>query len=239
MTKHITTAKKTKIDSPLTIIVPAATPGNRMKGKGAISLFELNHGTTLIEHQLRILTKVYPHADIIYCIGFDAVHIIKKVRKNFPIRFVINENYSITNIMHSIALAYMATLPSNLLIIMGDLYFNTYAINDMVDVSKMLVDTNSTIGKYEVGLVVDNHEHITNMSYGVDQKWGQVVHLTGNELALFAAMMENYINHSYKFIHECLNTIIKRGGVFIAYQQSKAKIINIDTQESLTKAKQL
>ena len=63
----------------LSVIIPAAGMGRRMKSYGPKALIEINkNGTTIIERQINLLWKVYPGAEIFVVIGFEG----EKIRKS-------------------------------------------------------------------------------------------------------------------------------------------------------------
>lgn len=232
------TVEAKKSNSHLTVILVAASPVERMRGRGPVSLFDVGKGVCLLEKQLDIVSKTFPKSDIIVCVGFEAQKVINKINNRWTnVRFIINENYETTNIMHSIGLSYINTMPSDILVIHGDLLFNVCAMNSIVTPSSsILIDTGGLIRKEEIGISLNTKGNVSTISYGLEKKWGQMVYLTSTELTLFKKLMSNFKQHSNKFLHECLNIIINKGGTFVGVEPNKLRIIDIDNQDDLEKA---
>lgn len=240
--RHITSTKRVAPssikDDALTIIIPAASVGKRMKSLGPKALLPLNRGVTILERQLTMLWAEYPQAEIIVVVGFQGDKVRKHFRGTLPVRFITNPFYEDTNVAHSLQLAIQATISPRVLIVYGDLVFNASAVRTLATgPSAMLVDSKGHFKAEEVG--VQTHEGVvTNLSYGLDTKWGQMVYLVDNELRLFETAVFN--TETEKWLgYELLNNVVNRGGVFSAIEPQRMRITEVDTPKELELARMI
>lgn len=234
--RHIAPSRLPKDDGRLSIIIPAAGIGKRMKSRGPKCLLPIHHGMSILEIQIRTIMKVYPHADIIIVGGFECQKIRNTLWGNFPVRIVCNHNYETTNVTHSVSIGLDAMLPGPLLIIHGDLVFNTQAIKDLAGKQSALLVAGIQLEPHEVG-IGQQDGLVTTLSYALPAKWGQMAYLQDKELDIFMKAAWNYRISSQWFLHEALNYVMDKGGKFLAHQPAHAKIVEIDHYSDLTKAK--
>ena len=223
--------------SNLSVIIPAAGMGHRMKSYGPKALIKINSRTTLIERQIKIIWKNYPDCEIFVVVGFDSDK-IKKSLSRYPVRFIENPIHEKTNVLYSIGIATQATITDKILIVYGDLVFNEHAIKGIVgDESKIVVDNNGHMDKREVGLVCEKNE-IKNFSFGLEKKWSQIAYLRGKELSLFKDVCCSK-DTSQWFGYEALNRVIENEGNLFGFSNKKMKIVEIDIAKDLNKLKLL
>jgi choline kinase len=236
--RHISPAKRTipGRSSELAVIIPAAGIGRRMKDKNPKAL-SMIHGTSLIERQINAVWTQFPKSEIFVVVGYQADKIRDSLH-DYPIRFIHNPIYESTNVAFSIGLALQASTSRDALIVYGDLYFNKEAISHISDGnSKILVDTARNFSQEEVGFVTDEHNRVTNFSYGLSRKWAQIAYLTDWELDLFKSICYN-VDAGRWFGYEALNETIEKGGRLETQEVSSSYVIDIDTQQDLQKANQ-
>jgi choline kinase len=240
MTKHntrfIAPAKKIiagKGSSNLSIIIPAAGASRKMKSLGSRSLIELKNGQNVLFRQLSILSEIYPQAEIIVVLGFEAFKVYKHLPRN--VRAVINHNYDSSSVLYSIMLGLINAVNDNILVVYGDLVFNHEAIDGIsTEHSAAVIDSKGMIGKEEVGVVlVDNQ--ISYFSYGVPAKWSQILFLTGKELELFRVMCMQK-DRQKMFPFEIMNDIIEKIGYLPYTENPNSKIVEIDTIKDIQEA---
>ena len=63
-------------DNPLTVIIPVAGMGHRMKSYGPKCLLQANQKETIIEKTISNVRKEYPYSDIIVVVGFESEKIV-------------------------------------------------------------------------------------------------------------------------------------------------------------------
>lgn len=223
------------MEDKLTIIIPAAGLGRRMKSYGPKSLISLGNGQLLLSRQLDILHKLYPKAEIVVVLGFDA----DKVYKILPpyVRTVENEFYDETNVVRSIALGLRASNGNNskLLLVYGDLVFNSKTFEALnLDTSQIIIDNNGQILEGEVGLTVNNH-YVTYFAYGLPTKWTHIALLTGRELQLFKQLVGNK-NFKKHYGFEIMNMLLEQGCKLKAIEPTAMAITEIDTSKDIERA---
>jgi choline kinase len=225
------------MDKELTIIIPAAGLGRRMKSYGPKSIIYLNQNQTLIGRQLSILKDIFPSADIIVVLGFEAEKVYKMLPRN--VRVVENEHYDSTNVARSLFLGINASKHSNTLIVYGDLVFNeqTFRGLPLDSGSFVIIDNKNQIREYEVGLtVVDGHA--TQFSYGLPTKWAQIAYLSGKDLDNFYNSAAD-IDHKKYYGFEILNNVIERGSKLSVIEPEGMKIYEIDSSKDIEEAKKI
>jgi GTP:adenosylcobinamide-phosphate guanylyltransferase len=201
----------------LSVIIPAAGPGKRMKSYGPKALIQLRDGETVISRQIRLIKQTYPNVDIVVVVGFEADKVCKELPKD--VITVYNENYEETNVAYSINLGLTKVQNPASLIVYGDLVFK------------------KQIGEEEVGVtIVDNY--ITRFSYGLPIKWAQIAYLIGRELELFNKHAS--VKNKEKFFgFEILNKILDSDGKLKAIETVNMKIAEIDTSKDINNAKRI
>jgi len=235
-TRHINPAKRIipGKSAELSIIIPAAGIGRRMKSKEPKALLRIDD-KSIIERQLSILWETYPKSDIVVVVGYKAAEVRNRL-KDYPVRFVYNPIHETTNVGFSIGLGVQACISPHCLIVYGDLIFNENAIKTITSgKSKLLIDVNNNINDDEVGLIIDEKQRVTNLSFGLPQKWAQIAYLEGSELDLFKNACYNDNNQRW-FGYELLNEIINHNGTLEAHSVSSSLIFDVDTTQDLNKA---
>ena len=149
---------KQRKEDPITVIIPAAGEGRRMKSYGPKSLIRLTKESVL-ERQIRIITKIIDNVNFIVVTGFEC----DKLMESCPDYFIKleNENYKITNVSRSISIALRAVKAERVLIIYGDLVFNERALSKMDYSASCTSARNDEFRQSEVGCIIDADGYIT------------------------------------------------------------------------------
>lgn len=216
--------------SNLSIVIPAAGTGKRMRTYGSKSLLQLKDGRTLLRKQLDTIKLSYPKSEIILVLGFD----IDRVQKIVPsgIRIIENENYESTNTARSIGIGLRASNSKKNLVIYGDLIFNQPCIENLPNESCLIVDSKKKLNKSEVGITCENGYAI-HLDFGLPLKWCSIMLLVGKELDLFKSI--SLLSDKKKLSsHEIINLIIEQGGLFKCLEPKKMKITEIDSSKDLS-----
>ncbi len=233
----ITHANKTKKYS---IIIPGASAGKRMKLYGPKPLITIKN-TTIIERQIQIINSLFPHNEIILIAGFkyQKFKSLKKRHKNLNV--IINHEFEKTNIAYSIAKGIVQASTKNIIIMYGDLVFNPkmlqvpFGYNESI----VLIDPSNTMAEHSIGCVVCQN-NVTNLMYGLSNKWAQIVYLTNKELKLTKEIIIDFQpedNTLFRwFGFELINEIISRGGNFRAFSPNGGHIVDVDSSHDLIKA---
>ena len=227
-TRNVTPAKK-KINPPsgdLSIVIPAAGMGHRMKSYGPKALIKLYQDVTLIERQIELLWSVYPNSEILVVIGFEADKIRKKLSK-YPVRFIYNPIHQNTNVLYSIGLAMQAIISEEVLIVYGDLIFNEHALNSISsEGSCVVIDSKNRLSDDEIG-VSTSKNRVLNFAYGLDSKWCGIVFLQGEELEMAKKFCVRDKSKMCSF--EVLNYIINNGGKIRHIEPQNLDLIKISS----------
>jgi choline kinase len=221
----------------LSIIIPAAGTGKRMKSYGPKPLIELSNRQTILSRQLKILDKYYPDAEVIIVVGFECEQIIRQLPRY--VKVVENENYEETNVARSIGMGLRAANSNNnALIVYGDLVFNGNAIKTVVGgESVVVVDNSKRMSDEEVGVAtVDGR--VTHFNYGLSTKWAQIVFLTGKELEIFRNI--STAEHARKWYgFEVLNGVMAGGGKLRTTEPRRMKVVEIDSSRDIEAARRI
>ena len=228
--RFVTQAKKNKNKTQLSVIVPVAGMGHRMKSYGPKCLLSANKKHSIVEQAIENITEVYPFAEIMIVVGFEADRVIKTLPKK--VRIVENQIYETTNVVESLRLALNNSTTDSVLVVYGDLIFNESAIEGLDgDCSCAVIDSKRRFKDEEIGVTVVD-DKITNFAYGLETKWAQIIYLTGNELKLLKEFcFDRKKNKMYPF--EIFNMIIDKGGLIKTIENPDMKIREIDSLKDL------
>lgn len=211
-------------------IILNAGMSSRMKTYEPRAVLKINE-KMLIEHQYEVLSSYNFKVKTI--VGFKGSKLIKKIH-HLPIEIESNPEYETTNNAQSLKIGFRPDY-HHLLVINGDILFNSEALN--VDYSKsfVIIDNKQQIKDREIGAVTSNGL-LTNLSYGIKQKWCQIVFFTGKEFALLHQILyEEDVKKKLTF--EVINKIIDYGGQFCAYEQPLMQVSEIDCVKELNNEK--
>ena len=223
--------------SDMSIIIPIAGMGRRMKTYGPKCMININ-GMSIIERQIKQVSKMYPNSDIILVVGFESSVIQERIRSKYRVRIVHNFDYEDTNVGYSLYLGIQASSHEKCLIIYGDIIFNKIAIKDLYGGnSKIVIDKNDKTRGEEVG-VMHYEGEVTNLSYAIDQKWCQITYLSGKEMKMFESIA-GHEEHRRWFGYEVLNEVINKGGKFFSYIPSGLKICEIDSPKDVKRVRSM
>lgn len=231
---RFTTVAKSSVgeEKPLSVIIPVAGIGHRMKSYGPKCLLSVDGRYTILDNIIRLVRNTYENCEIIVCVGFEADKVISSLDKD--IRVVENQMYTHTNTVESLRLALNNKIHDDVLIIYGDLVFNSKTIqNTSEKESYAIVDSGNNFDKNDVGLTIVD-ESITSFAYGLDVKWAQIVFLTGRELKLFHRYCSDR-SKSKLYAFEILNMVLRNGGKIKSYEPANMKIKEIDSVKDLHK----
>ena len=234
-TRFVTTTKKNIApgcveEKPLTVIIPIAGIGHRMKSYCPKCLLPVNSKETIIQKSINTVKRVYPYAEIIVVVGFEADKVIKTIPNN--VRIVENQIYESTNVVESVRLALNCCINNNVMIIYGDLIYNRETIENITSGgSCVIIDSKGRFRPEEVGVtVVDNL--VTNFAYGLNIKWSHIIYMEEKEHNIFKVLCsDRRKNKMYPF--EILNFMISKGCKFKVIEPAGMNIKEIDSLKDL------
>ncbi len=217
-------------DEPLTVIIPVAGMGHRMKSYGPKCLLPANTKETILDKTIANIKREYPYSDIIVVVGFESEKVIKSLPHN--IRVVENQKFEETNIAESIRVGINASSNDKLLIIYGDLVFNVYSIRDLTSNGPCaVVDSKDRFKEEEIGVTVVDGS-ITNFAYGLPKKWSQIAYFE-NESFEILKMLCSDKRKSKLYPFELFNIIINNGITIKAKEPKGMLIREIDSLKDL------
>lgn len=217
-------------DKPLTVLIPVAGMGHRMKSYGPKCLLKANQKETILEKTVSNIKKEYPYSDIIVVVGFESEKVIRSL-PNF-VRIVENQSYEKTNIVESVRIGINAAAHDNVLIVYGDLIFNVYSIREITSSGTCVVfDSKNRFREEEVGLTIVE-DFVTTFAYGLTNKWSQIAYLENEAFRMLKALCSDKRKNKL-YLFELFNTIIESGILMEAKEPKGMVIKEIDSLKDL------
>ncbi len=216
--------------SDVTVIIPVAGMGHRMKSYGPKCLLLANQKETILEKTIANIKKEHPKSDIIVVAGFEA----NKVINSLPhyVRIVENLNFEETSIIESIRLGINASANKKLLIVYGDLIFNVYSVRNITKNGNcVIVDSKSRFKDDEVGVTVVR-DKVTMFAYGLEKKWSQIAYFEGEAFDMLKKLCSNK-KRSRLYPFEIFNMMIESGITIKAVEPKRMTIKEIDSLKDL------
>ena len=208
-----------------------------MKSYGPKPLIKIGN-STIIKNQINLLQAYIPDINIVLVCGFKAERLMNETPSN--ILKVENELYEQTNVVRSIAMGLRISGDcSKVMVVYGDLVFNSETLRSISFKESSIIVTDSTMGVDEVGCIIDESDQtLTNLMYDLPEKWGQISVFVNKELELLKQLCWDEKNNT-KFGFEIINQILEKGGKFKCVQNSKIKIVDIDSSKDIPRAKEI
>lgn len=218
--------------SKVSIILPAAGAGRRCLGAGPRSLYRVAPGQSLLERQVAVIREVFPRAELIVVVGFETEKMLAALPAG--VRVVENERFVETSVNRSILLGLRVALGERLLIIYGDMLFESAALRVLPRRgSAVLVDDGHRLGSQEVGVGI-HQQAVQHFSYGLPVKWANMVQFQGRELRLLRGLVEQ--RRTDRLLgFELLNLILEQGGGFLPCFCPPGELREIDSPRDLRK----
>lgn len=221
--RNVKPIKDSKKSIKLSVIIPSATQGNRMKSVGPRSLIQIGN-VTLFEYQIEIIKESFPNSEFIIVSGCDSTKLMNRVPKGTIC--VENERYAETNVLRSVGMGLRAAVNDNVLILYGDAIVNRNALDFSISNSCVVYDNSYEASEQEVGCTVDQ-DKLENIFYGLTNRWTSLTYLTGKELGIFKSIAFDKQKEKL-YTWEAINEVIDKGGHFSAYCPKGTKSIDID-----------
>ena len=219
--------------SHITVIIPAAGIGRRMKSYGPKPLIRIGE-STVINIQIETIKAHIDARDIILVCGFRAEKLMNETPAN--IVKIENESYEDNNVTRSIGMGLRAVRDSDTVVVVyGDLVFNSVAIESLNLGKSCVIIGNEQMGGDEVGCIIDEHHNLANMMYDLPLKWGHIAVFKDYELQLLKEFCWDKRNYR-RFGFEIINRILERGGVFECICNEDIKVVDIDTSKDIKTA---
>ncbi len=142
-----------------------------------------------------------------------------------------NERYEDTNVCRSIGMGLRAATTNRVLIIYGDLVFNSATLNVKFNKGSSLIVDSNTMTDNEVGCTIMNGL-VEQVLYELPNKWAQISFFVDKELEMLKKIVWNPDNERlYGF--EAINQIIDGGGKFRAIIPNGIRVNDIDSSKDI------
>ena len=198
-------------------ILLSAGSGRSMQARGAKSLLPYD-GLSVIDHQIKTILSADSRADITIVTGVGHDKIIKHIHgKKYDVRILLNYNYKLTSQTESLRLGLNSIRNDSVYIIHGDMIFNEMAISCDQLKSAVMLDCRSD-DKKSIGVAYSNGYSV-NLSYGLDEKWAQIVHISKKDFAIARSVINSFKNNKLTF--EYINMLHKHIKFSILYDGIK------------------
>ena len=229
MSRFIQKIKRGSLTTGVALL--SAGLGNRIRSNEPRSLIKIG-GKCLLDLQIEALSSMFSEPNILLGIGVESQKIIKRFTGR--VRLIENQLYKTTGPFETLRLLVNSSTDDSLLIIHGDLYFNSNIL-DSADFSKSFIvsDTTGSILDREVGITSVNNK-ASILSYGLKDKWAQIAFLTGKELAILRNLCcKSNDDSKHLLTFEIINSIINKGGSFKVHKPDKTFIVEIDCMKDI------
>lgn len=220
------------------IIILGAKPIKGISSLGPIHSVPINNNKSIVEIQLQNLKKRFNLDNLIY-IGSDETDCFENSIQNCNIHYLSNTYNKIKNNGYSLSMVKNHGLfkYDTTLIMFGKTLFD-YRIFDKAiksKVSSVFLDT-SKKNRYRIGCNIDIDGGINNLFYNLDNKLCGIYLLKNIEHKYLLDILKTENCDNY-FIFEIINRIIDRNGRFEPIYVAHNDIIQIDSHDSIKKAK--
>jgi len=226
-------------DDLITIILFSEKAGHRMKSYGPTPLIKLGR-RTLLDEQISAIKSVYSNFELIICAGFDCEKIVKFVREKYSsmnIRIVENQMYHHSNCCESARLCLNNTTNDKILLCNGDLLIKTDVISLVAGKYSHVIAEAHGPSDMEIGITVDEDGHATHFSYGIENKWSEIIFLhDSNTIETFRKIVSG-TDYKTKFLFEALNDLNKTKCQLRVVKNSQAPLIKIDNIKTYHKVR--
>lgn len=214
----------------LDVVILAGYMGHRMKSYGPKCLLRLDENNTILSNQLSCIFRHYPDARITIVTGFESQKVI--TRMDNSICMVENVDYENTNTFEELRLGLNASTRSRVILIHGDLIFNSQTLKNIdKNGSCLVVDSKDQIEKTEIG-VTEVEGHITIMSYGLTPKWSYIAFLDEREKKIVQRVCKDREKKKL-FAFEAINQAIEKGARFKCVEPKGMKIRKIESYKDI------
>ena len=208
MSRFIQKIKRGSLTTGVALL--SAGLGNRIRSNEPRSLIKIG-GKCLLELQLEALSSMFSEPNILVGIGVESQKIVKKFIGR--VRLVENQLYKTTGPFETLRLLVNSSTDDSLLVIHGDLYFNSNIL-DGADFSKSFVvsDTTGSILEREVG----------------------ITSVINKELSMLRSLCcKSNDDSKHLLTFEIINSIINKGGSFKVHKPDKTFIVEIDCMKDI------
>jgi choline kinase len=189
-----------------------------MKSKGVTGLLKHNKAETIIDHQYKTLTKIFPSSKIIYVYGFDdkkfISHINKKKYTQKKLTTIYNPYYDTKNTGFNLRLV-DEFLNDDILFMFGysKLNLNLFKRFNRKMGSQIFIGNKNN---YNVGCIIVD-DTITNISPDLTHKLSDIFYISHSDIKILKNITKDKSKDNY-FMFEIINQMIELGSIIKPYQ---------------------
>lgn len=220
----------------LTVVIPAAGPGRRLRSHGPRSLIELEGRQTVVGRQVETIRRAHPGAEIVVGVGHEADRVIRRLPSG--VKVVENEHHEDSGPARTLAMALRVASHPRVLVVQGDLVFNLAAVADVCrGWSSVVVDAGDQIDESEVGVAFQDGV-ATRFDFGLPERWAQIAYLSGRELELLRRACSDPARRG-AFLWEVLNDVVDAGGRLRPVRPAGMRVVEIDAGRDIARAREV
>jgi len=198
-------------DDFVTVILLSDKVGHRMKSYGATPLLSLGRDT-ILDYQLQAVRSRFSNYEVIICTGFDSERVTRFVKEKYRrenIRIVENQMYTHTNNCESLRLCLNNTLSKKVIVCDGNILMNGPLFSIINNVRSSIIVEQDHPDSFEVGSTIDDNGNVTNLCYGLDNKWSEILYLDDDNAIEHLRRVVSSPDYKTKFIFEAINELNK------------------------------
>lgn len=204
--------KKTELIAEVAILAGQYGQGMKSYGLPAETVIKTD-GTILINHQIDVIRRMIPKAEITVIVKHNADKLIRSISGG--VKIIENQNLQ-SNELEDVRLLLNAILGKSVMIIAGNLYFEDDMLYNLPGKSHTIVTRHE---KHEdLGVTHNGDNLLDNIGYGLPDKWLGITTLYNQEMA----QLKNTACRSRgkMFLHEGLNKITNNhANIHLVYKQ--------------------
>ena len=174
-----------------TCVILAAGMGTRMGSNFPKCLTLLECGMSILDHQIEYVRKVFgTDLRILVVVGFKG----NLIKEKYPdLEFVENEEFETTNTAYSLSLALNELIPSNVLWMNGDLYFEPSILKHIESSSKLsseIIYSPGLADEEAMKIEIDKEGFVSKISKKLQESAGEAIGLNILSKELFLDFKE-------------------------------------------------
>lgn len=221
------------------VVILTAGIGRRLGQDIPKALVVVENNITILDIQLKNLTRYIKPSDVIGVVGFKK----NLIMQNYPhLNYAENENFINTNTAKSLLISLDRIINEDVLYMNGDVIFDQSILETIFsNTSYNLVCVNKNkVGEEEIKYTIDKNGFIKDISKQVKNAMGEAVGINfikKDNLQVFKACLDLCKDSDY---HErAIELAIKKGINFLPLNIGNRFCIEIDYEEDLKLAKTL
>jgi choline kinase len=219
------------------VVILGAGSGSRLKRDVPKPLVHLSEGLTILDLQLRYLTRVVRVEDIIVVVGFRS----DLIAERYPyLRFAHNDRYAHTNTAASLRVGLDAINEDDVLWLNGDVVFSGEVLSDLErrPAHNLVWVSNHSLGDEEIKYTLDSEGYVKKLSKTVKNGLGEGVGINfirSEDVPHFKSCLSRCADSDY--FERAMELAIAMGVKFKPSDVRDRFCVEVDFEEDLQKAK--